>query len=276
MSGNAPVGARDRLAVGLDVAGLEEARAVLRALRGAAGWVKVGLELFVAAGPPAVALAASEARVFLDLKLHDIPNTVAGAVTAAVGLGASLLTVHAGGGRAMLEAARDAAGEAAAKLGRERPRVVGVTVLTSLADSDLAAAGVAGAVGDQVARLVDLAQAAGLDGVVASPREAAAIRRRAGPGFFLVTPGIRGDGAAKDDQARIATPAAAVAAGADLLVVARPILRAPDPGAAARAVVAEIAAASAAAADRAAASAGTAAIAASAGPDREVGPRGKR
>lgn len=266
MSGKAPVGARDRLAVGLDVAGLEEARAVLRALRGAAGWVKVGLELFVAAGPPAVALASAEARVFLDLKLHDIPNTVAGAVAGAVGLGASLLTVHVGGGRAMLEAARDAAGEAAAKLGRERPRVVGVTVLTSLGEADLSAAGVGGAVGDQVARLVDIALATGLDGVVTSPHEAAAIRRRAGPDFFLVTPGVRPAGAAKDDQARIATPAEAVAAGADLLVVARPILRASDPGAAARAVVAEIAAARAE----------MAGIAAAAGPDREVDRRGER
>lgn len=239
--------ARDRLAVGLDVSTLDEAAAVLGALRGAAGWLKVGSELFVSAGPAAVALAAAHGRVFLDLKLHDIPNQVAGAVAAAVGLGVSLLTVHASGGRAMLEAARDAASEAAAKLDWERPLIVGVTVLTSLAEADLASAGVGGGVSAQVARLVDLAAAAGLDGVVTSPREAAEIRRRVGRDFFLVTPGVRPAGAAPDDQARTATAAEAIAAGADLVVVARPILKAPDPGAAARAIVAEIAGASAAA-----------------------------
>jgi len=246
LPGSLGVKARDRLAVGLDVSSLSEAAAVLEALHGAVGWLKVGSELFVAAGPPAVALAAAHGRVFLDLKLHDIPNTVARAVRAAVGLGVSLLTVHAAGGREMLEAARDAAAEAATRSGHERPRIVGVTVLTSLAETDLALAGVAGGLCSQVARLVDLAAAAGLDGVVASAQEAAEIRRRMGPDFFLVTPGVRPRGASADDQARTATPAEAIAAGADLLVVARPILRAPDPAAAARAIVAEIEAAAAA------------------------------
>ena len=146
----------------------------------------------------------------------------------------------------MLEAARDAAGEAAMKIGCARPRIVAVTVLTSLAESDLAGAGVAGGISSQVARLVELAAAAGLDGVVTSPQEAAEIRRRMGPDFFLVTPGIRPSGVSLDDQARTATPAEAIAAGSDLVVVVRPILRAPDPGAAARAIVAEIAGADAA------------------------------
>jgi orotidine-5'-phosphate decarboxylase len=241
------VEARDRLAVGLDVASLDEAAAVLGALRGASGWLKVGSELFVAAGPAAIALAAAHGRVFLDLKFHDIPNTVARAVGVAVGHGVSLLTVHAAGGRHMLEAARDAAGEAAAKIGCPRPRIVGVTVLTSLAEADLASAGVPGGVPSQVSRLVELVAAAGLDGVVTSPREAAEIRRRMGPDFFLVTPGVRPSGAQPDDQARTATPAEAIAAGSDLLVVVRPVLRSADPGAAARAIVAEIAGADAAA-----------------------------
>ncbi len=232
--------ARSRLAVGLDVATLPEAEAVLEALQGTAGWLKVGSELFVAAGPPAVALAAGHGRVFLDLKLHDIPNTVACAVSAAAGLGVSMLTVHLAGGRAMLAAARDAAAEAAARTGRDRLRVVGVTVLTSLGEADLAAAGVSGGVSSHVGRLVDLAVAAGLDGVVASPQEAAEIRRRVGSGLYLVTPGVRPRGVAAEDQARTATPAEAIKAGADLLVVARPIVRAPDPAAAARAILAEM------------------------------------
>jgi len=238
--------ARERLAVGLDVSTLDEATAVVGALRGVPGWLKLGPALFVTAGPPAVALAAAHARVFLDLKFHDIPNIVARGVAAAVGLGVSLLTVHTAGGRAMLEAARDAAAEEAAKQGRERPRIVGVTVLTSLLDADLTNAGVSGGVSSQVARLVDLAASAGLDGVVASPWEAAAIRRQLGPDFFIVTPGVRPAGAATDDQARTATPADAIAAGADLLVVVRPVLRAPDPCAAARAIIDEIAGAAAA------------------------------
>lgn len=232
--------ARERLVVGLDVPDLASARRLIERLDGVPGWLKVGLELYTAAGPEAVRAAAERARVFLDLKLHDIPNTVAGAVAAATRHGVSLLTLHASGGAAMLRAAREAAEEASAKLGRPRPRLVGVTVLTSLAEPDLAAIGMRGPLPEQVARLVDVARGAGLDGVVCSPLEAAAIRARAGAGFFLVTPGIRPAGAGLDDQARVATPADAIAAGADLLVVVRPILRAPDPGAAARAVVAEI------------------------------------
>ena len=231
---------RDWLAVALDVSTLEQESALLGALGGGAGWLKVGSELFVAAGPSAVALGLEHGRVFLDLKLHDIPNTVAAAVRAAVALGVSLLTVHAAGGRPMLEAARAAAAEAAAKLDRPRPRIVAVTVLTSLDEATLTSVGVAGGLPSQVARLVDLAAAAGLDGVVTSPREVADVRRRMGPEFFLVCPGIRPAGAPADDQSRTATPMEAIAGGADLLVVGRPIVRAPDPAAAARALVAEI------------------------------------
>lgn len=232
--------ARERLAVGLDVPDLPSARRLIAQLDGVPGWLKVGLELYTAAGPDAIRAAAARARVFLDLKLHDIPNTVAGAAAAATRHGVSMLTLHASGGEAMLRAAREATDDAAAKLGRPSPLLVGVTLLTSLRELDLVAIGMRGPLPDQVARLVDVARAAGLDGVVCSPLEAAAVRARAGAGFVLVTPGVRAVGAPADDQARVATPAAAIAAGADLLVVVRPILRAPDPGEAARAIVDEI------------------------------------
>lgn len=227
------------LAVPLDVPSLDEARGLAEVLSGTAGWFKVGAELFAAAGPAALHMAAEHGRVFIDTKLHDIPHQVARTVQALTAHGVSLLTVHASGGAAMLRAAREAADEAAARLGRERPRLVAVTVLTSLGESDLEEIGVTGGVEDQVARLVDLVAEVGLDGVVASPREAAAIRRRA-PKLFLVTPGIRSKASVGDDQTRTAAPGDAIRAGSDLLVVGRPILQAPDRAAAARAVVAEI------------------------------------
>lgn len=232
--------ARQRLAVGLDLPSLERAEAAIEALAGAPGWLKVGAELFAAAGPSAVRAAARAARVFLDLKLHDIPRTVAAATTAAADHGAEMLTVHAAGGPAMLAAARDAAGDAAARSGGRRLQVVAVTVLTSLGEADLEATGVVGGVEAQVARLVDLAREVGIDGVVASPREVAEIRKRTGPGFRIVTPGIRGPRDPRDDQNRTASAGEAIRAGSDLLVVARPVLRARDPGAVARALVAEI------------------------------------
>jgi orotidine-5'-phosphate decarboxylase len=234
---------RDRLAVAIDVPGLDEAETLLARLHGIPGWVKIGLELFAASGPAAVAAAAKHGRVFLDLKLHDIPNTVAGAVAAATRQDVGMLTLHASGGREMLRAARAAADDAAARRGGAPPLLLGVTVLTSLGAEDLAALGVGESVGDHVARLVDLAQGCGLDGIVASPREAAALRRRAGPELVIVTPGVRPAGTSVDDQARVATPAEAIRAGADVLVIGRPILRAPDPAEAARAVVREIEAA---------------------------------
>ncbi len=232
---------RERLAVALDVPDLAHQTDLLARLAGESAWTKVGLELFIACGPAAVEAAAKQSRVFLDLKLHDIPVTVARAVASAARLGVSLLTVHVGGGLSMLEAARDGACEAAAASGRERPLLVGVTLLTSLGAADLPALGVSGGVRDHVLRLVDLAQRAGLDGVVCAPQEAASIRARTGPGFRIVTPGVRPTGSAADDQARFATPAEAIAAGADLLVVGRPITRAVDPATATRHVVAEIA-----------------------------------
>jgi orotidine-5'-phosphate decarboxylase len=195
--------------------------------------LKVGLELFAAGGPAAVRSAAALGRpVFLDLKLHDIPNTVEGAARSAAASGASLLTVHASGGEAMVRAAVRGAGG--------RLRVLAVTVLTSLDDAVLAAVGLAGPTEEAVVRLARLAVAAGADGVVCSPREVAAVRAAVGPGPLLVVPGVRPAGSARGDQVRVATPGEAVRAGADLLVLGRPLRDAPDPAAAARAVAASL------------------------------------
>jgi orotidine-5'-phosphate decarboxylase len=233
--------ARDYLAVALDVPRLDTAEDLVRRLAGAAGWLKVGSELFTAVGPAALAAAGSSARVFLDTKFHDIPNTVAGAVASATRHGVGMLTLHASGGMAMLRAAREAAEQTAAVTGNARPLLIGVTVLTSLSPADLKELGFeASSVEEQVARLVDLALAAGLDGVVASPREAAAVRRRAGTSLRIVTPGVRPEGAVADDQRRTASVGEAIEAGADLVVVGRPVVRAPDPAAAARQLVREI------------------------------------
>ena len=200
-------------------------------------WYKVGLELFTRAGPPIVERLAGEGRhVFLDLKLHDIPNTVAGAVRTAVRLGARLLTVHASGGEAMLRAAAEAAGEAA---GRDDPRLrlLAVTVLTSLDDAGLAAvAGPGVRVEETVGRLAGLARESGIDGAVSSVNECRAIKLACGEEFLVVTPGIRLAGQGAQDQKRVATPGTARAAGADFLVVGRTITAADDPVAALSAV----------------------------------------
>ena len=232
--------ARERLAVALDAPSLGAAEELLRRLGGVAGWLKVGLELYTAAGPAAVEAAARHGRVFLDLKLHDIPNTVAGAAAAATQIGVELMTVHASGGPAMLRAALEGAERGAARAGVRRPALVAVTVLTSLGAEDLARTGVPAAPEAQALRLARLAQEAGLEGVVSSPREAALLRRELGPDFRLVVPGIRPASAGADDQARTADPAEAIRAGADLLVVGRPITQAADPAAAARGVLDEI------------------------------------
>lgn len=224
--------------VALDTADARQARAWAEAVRPHVGGIKLGLEFFVANGAEGVrALAGLGLPVFLDLKFHDIPNTVAGAVRAAAGLGVAMLNVHAGGGRAMIEAAVAAAGEA----GANRPRVLAVTVLTSLDAGDLAAIGQAATPSGQVRRLALLAQDSGADGVVCSPAEVAMLRQTCGPNFLLVVPGIRPAGAATGDQKRMLDPAGARAAGADVLVIGRPITAASDPAAAAAAITASLA-----------------------------------
>ena len=215
-------------------------------LRGVAGGFKIGKRLFTAEGPAVVrALVDQGARVFLDLKYHDIPNTVAAAAAEATTLGVWMLNVHASGGSRMMRAAGEAAREAAAARGSEAPLVIAVTVLTSMDEAALRETGVEAPVLDHVVTLAALAQAAGLDGVVASPQETALIRTRCGPGFAIVTPGVRGGAAlaAKDDQERTMGPAEAIAAGASYLVVGRPIIGADDPRAAAERISGEIAAA---------------------------------
>ena len=233
----------DQLLVALDVDRAAEARALADQVRGIAGGLKVGSRLFTSCGPSIVEELASRGdRVFLDLKFHDIPNTVAGAVSAATRRGAWMLNVHASGGRAMMQAARDAADEEALRMSRPSPLVIAVTVLTSLSEAEMGEVGIAGGIEGQVTRLAALAQAAGLDGVVASPWEIGPIRSRCGNRFAIVTPGIRGASDAVGDQRRTATATEALSAGASYIVVGRPIIAAPDPRAAAERIVAECAA----------------------------------
>ncbi|HZT76517.1 MAG TPA: orotidine-5'-phosphate decarboxylase [Vicinamibacterales bacterium] len=230
----------DQLLVALDLDTAAEARAMADRLRGAVGGFKIGSRLFTSEGPAFVEELASRGdRVFLDLKFHDIPNTVAGAVTAATRLGVWMLNVHAAGGSTMLRAARDAAHEEAARRSRPAPLVIAVTMLTSLSAESLGEIGIGEAMTSQVGRLAALAQTSGLDGVVASPQEIDLIRRRCGAKFAIVTPGIRGASDKKGDQSRTMSAAEALEAGATYLVVGRPIIAAKDPRAAAERLVAE-------------------------------------
>jgi orotidine-5'-phosphate decarboxylase len=269
---------RERLIVALDVPNAPEARRIVAAIGDSAQIYKVGKQLFTAEGPQVVRdLVASGRHVFLDLKYHDIPNTVAGAVRQAAQLGVRMLTVHASGGLKMLRAAVEAAegggaftqlklleqglsrveqgfspadsgGKSKGALAPEvkspsRPLVLAVTVLTSLNDADLHEIGFSGSVVDQALRLAALARTAGCDGVVTSAREVREIRRELGPAFTIVTPGIRPAGTAQDDQERAATPTEAITGGASHIVVGRPITASPDPAAAARRILDEITAA---------------------------------
>ena len=230
----------DQLIVALDVDTAADAIALADRLRGVAGGFKVGNRLFTSHGPAFVSdLVSRGDRVFLDLKYHDIPNTVAGAVAAAARLGVWMVNVHASGGVDMMRAARDAAAEESARRSRPAPLVIAVTMLTSLSQDSMAEIGMAGPLPAQVERLAALARSAGLDGVVASPQEIGLIRARCGPAFQIVTPGIRGAADSKGDQSRTLSAAEALSAGASYLVVGRPIIAAADPRAAAERIVAE-------------------------------------
>jgi orotidine-5'-phosphate decarboxylase len=228
----------DQLLVALDVETRQQAVALSDTLRGTVGGFKIGSRLFTAEGPEIVrSLTGRGDRVFLDLKFHDIPNTVATAVAAATSLGVWMVNVHAAGGTTMMRAAADAARDTAAKRSAPAPLVIAVTVLTSMNQATLRETGIVIDLMDQVLRLAELTREAGLDGVVASPLETSAIRHRCGPDFVIVTPGIRGAAAAgKDDQQRTMSAAEAIAAGASYLVVGRPIIGEADPRAAAEAI----------------------------------------
>jgi orotidine-5'-phosphate decarboxylase len=230
---------RERLIIALDVASAAEAVRLAEKLRGHVGLFKVGSQLFTAEGPVVARhLAALGEKVFLDLKFHDIPNTVRAAAREAARLGVTMLNVHASGGQKMMQAALEGSREGGS--GRDRSLVLAVTVLTSLGSDELAEIGLNGGAEVAAVRLARLAQVAGLDGVVTSPREIETIRRACGPNFVVVTPGVRPANAAAHDQTRIATPEQAIRGGADYVVVGRPITAAADPVAAADVIVAEM------------------------------------
>jgi orotidine-5'-phosphate decarboxylase len=247
---------QDRLIVALDVASEEEALAAVRALKKSTRFFKVGFELFSSCGPSVIAkIRKAGCEIFLDLKFHDIPNTVARAARSVTRLGVYMFNVHASGGLDMMKAAAVACAEEAKAVKKAKPKILAVTVLTSMDENALKKTGIDDNISSQVARLAKLAKDAGLDGVVASPQEASLIREAMGKEFIIVTPGVRpafaaaddpsaGSGSvpslSRDDQKRVATPKEAIAAGADFIVVGRPILEADDPVKAAQDIIREI------------------------------------
>jgi len=233
-----PEQAREKIIFALDVKGLEDISRYAGILSGKVGMFKIGKELFTSCGPEAVKMVQDQGgSVFLDLKYHDIPNTVAQAMVAASRMGVQLVNLHALGGFEMMKSAAD---EVRREMGEQRPKLLAVTILTSSTADTLQQVGIDHPVEDMVVRLARLAQDAGMDGVVASPLEIELIRQACGPEFLIVTPGVRPAFAAADDQKRIMTPAEAVRAGADYLVIGRPIAKAPDPVIAAEMIVEEI------------------------------------
>lgn len=234
--------ADERIIVALDVDSRVKMQNLTERLGSAVNYYKVGMELFYSAGAETVEyLRQQDKHIFLDLKLHDIPNTVAAAVTSLTRLGASILSIHAAGGRSMLQAAAHAADEAAVRYGVERPKLVAITALTSFDEQGWQEIGGILPISSHVVKLAQLAQAAGIDGVVASPQEAALIRAACGSEFVIVTPGIRPASAAVNDQRRIATPTEAIKSGANRLVVGRPITAAADPVQAVQEIIRELA-----------------------------------
>jgi orotidine-5'-phosphate decarboxylase len=232
----------NRLIVALDVETADEARRLVASLRGIAGMFKIGLQLFTAAGPDLVReIIGGGEKIFLDLKFHDIPNTVAAAGVEATRLGVSMFNIHVSGGSAMMRRTADAVTQCAASEGLPRPAILGVTVLTSSNQSTLQEIGISDKPDEVVARLAQLAADSGLDGVVASALEVPLIRDVvAEPGFLIVTPGVRPASTGHDDQARVMSPHEAIATGADYLVVGRPIIAAPDPARAAQDILDEM------------------------------------
>ncbi len=226
-----------RIFVAIDRAERVGAAAEIAQLATAGCGIKLGLEFFIANGPEGVREVIGGQPLFLDLKLHDIPNTVAGAMRGACRVGPQVVTLHASGGLAMMRAAVAAARESS---GAAAPKLLAITVLTSLDEQDIESVGQRGPIADQARRLADLAQTAGVAGVVCSPHEVASLRAQCGPGFLLVTPGIRPSWAASGDQKRMTTPAEAIASGADHLVIGRPVTQANDPAAALARICAEI------------------------------------
>jgi orotidine-5'-phosphate decarboxylase len=230
-----------RLIAALDFPTVEAAKKAVEEIGDAVAYYKVGMELYYAAGNDMIRfLKEHDKKVFLDLKLQDIPNTVASALKVEARLGVDMINVHAVGGKKMMEAAAKAVKETAEELGVERPKLIAVTILTSMDEEQFADLNYKNTIPEQVVALAKLAKAAGLDGVVASPKEAAAIREACGPDFLIVTPGVRPAGSALDDQSRVTTPAQAFANGSTHIVVGRPIMKAENRKQAAEAIVEEI------------------------------------